>query len=122
MVATFGEYIKQRRTELGFPMRKVASRLDIDTSTYGKIEREERTLSTELIPNLAEILEIEYKELLNHYYSTKLIQELKYYPNYKRMNQNDQSSFDISMINTTVRKESQVKQPLELSFDLEKSK
>lgn len=45
MVTTFGEYIKQRRTELGFPLRKVASHLDIDTSTYGKIEREERTLA-----------------------------------------------------------------------------
>ncbi|MFV0345391.1 MAG: helix-turn-helix domain-containing protein, partial [Bacteroidales bacterium] len=62
MVATFGEYIKQRRTELGFPLRKVASHLDMDTSTYGKIEREERTLASELMPNLAEILETEYKE------------------------------------------------------------
>lgn len=83
MVTTFGEYIKQRRTELGFPLRKVASHLDIDTSTYGKIEREERTLASELMPNLAEILETEYKELLNQYYSTKVIQELKDYPNYK---------------------------------------
>jgi len=83
MVTTFGEYIKQRRTELGFPMRKVASHLDIDTSTYGKIEREERTLSSELMPNLAEILETEYKELLNHYHSTKVIQQLKDYSDYK---------------------------------------
>tara|TARA_A100001015_G_scaffold318430_1_gene438310 strand:- start:815 stop:1648 length:834 start_codon:yes stop_codon:yes gene_type:complete len=83
MVTSFGEYIKQRRTELGFPMRKVASHLDIDTSTYGKIEREERNLSSELMPNLAKILETEYEELLNHYYSTKVIQELKDYPNYK---------------------------------------
>ena len=39
MTATFGEYIKQRRTELGFPLKKVASHLDTDTSTLGKIER-----------------------------------------------------------------------------------
>ncbi len=45
MTATFGEYIKQRRTELGFPLKKVASHLDIDISTLGKIEREERNLS-----------------------------------------------------------------------------
>ena len=25
MTSTFGEYIKQRRTELGFPLKKVAS-------------------------------------------------------------------------------------------------
>lgn len=83
MVTTFGEYIKQRRTELGFPLRKVASHLDIDTSTLGKIEREERVLSNELINLLAEILKTEQKDLLNHYYSSKVIQELKEYSNYK---------------------------------------
>lgn len=83
MVATFGEYIKQRRNELGFPLRKVASHLDIDTSTLGKIEREERHLSSELVELLAEILETEQNELLNYYYSTKVIEELKEYPQYK---------------------------------------
>lgn len=58
MVTTFGEYIKQKRSELGFPLRKVASHLDIDTSTLGKIEREERHISLELVLSLAEILEI----------------------------------------------------------------
>lgn len=85
MVTTFGEYIKQRRTELGFPLRKVASHLDIDTSTLGKIEREERNLSSELLPILADILETEQKDLFNHYYSSKLIQELKGYDNYKEV-------------------------------------
>lgn len=83
MATTFGEYIKQRRTELGFPLRKVASHLDIDTSTLGKIEREERVLANELVSPLAEILKTEQKELLNHYYSSKVIQELKEYSEYK---------------------------------------
>ena len=83
MVATFGEYIKQRRSELGFPLRKVASHLNIDTSTLGKIEREERCLSPELVELLAEILETEQNELLNHYYSSKVIEEIKEYPQYK---------------------------------------
>ena len=83
MVSTFGEYIKQRRNELGYPLRKVASHLDIDTSTLGKIEREERQLSSHLVSPLAEILETESKELYNHYYSSKLIEELKNYENFK---------------------------------------
>lgn len=83
MVTTFGEYIKQRRTELGFPLRTVASHLDIDTSTLGKIEREERHLSTDLVALLAEILKTEQKELFTHYYSSKVIQELKDYSEYK---------------------------------------
>lgn len=76
MVATFGEYIKQGRNELGFPLRKVALHLDIDTSTSGKIEREERHLSPESVESLAEILETEQNELFNYYYSTKVIEEL----------------------------------------------
>ena len=83
MVQTFGEYIKQRRNDLGYPLRKVASHLDIDTSTLGKIEREERYISSHLVSQLAEILEIEKKELYNHYYSSKLIEELKNYADYK---------------------------------------
>lgn len=84
-MVTFGEYIKQRRTELGFPLRQVASHLKIDTSTLGKIEREERTLSTELVPCLADILETESEVLLNYYYSSKVIHELKGYDDYKEV-------------------------------------
>ena len=47
MEVTFGEYIKQRRGELGFPLRKVASHIDIDPSTLGKIEKDERCLNLE---------------------------------------------------------------------------
>lgn len=83
MTVSFGKYIKEKRVSLGFPLRKIASYLDIDTSTYGKIEREERVLALELIPNLAKILNTEHNELLNYYYSDKMIQELKDYPNYK---------------------------------------
>ena len=79
MTSTFGEYIKQRRTELGFPLKKVALHLDIDTSTLGKIEREERNLSENLLSPLAEILETEQKSILNQYYSSKVTQEIKDY-------------------------------------------
>lgn len=85
VVPTFGDFIKQRRNELGYPLRKVASELDIDTSTLGKIEREERQLSSHLISQLAEILKTESKDLYNHYYSSKLTEELKSYGNYKEV-------------------------------------
>ena len=45
---TFGEYIKHRRKELGFPLRQIAESLQIDTSTLGKIEKEERNLPPKL--------------------------------------------------------------------------
>ena len=56
MEVTFGEYIKQRRGELGFPLRKVASHIDIDPSTLGKIEKDERCLNLEHLDRLSTIL------------------------------------------------------------------
>tara|TARA_R110000764_G_scaffold239963_2_gene340996 strand:+ start:327 stop:1802 length:1476 start_codon:yes stop_codon:yes gene_type:complete len=85
MLPTFGEYIKQRRNELGFPLKKIASHLEIDTSTLGKIERDERNLSETLLSPLAEILQTEQREILNQYYSSKVTQEIKDYPNYQEV-------------------------------------
>jgi len=85
MEVTFGEYIKQRRSELGYPLRKVASHIDIDQSTLGKVEKNERTLSLEHFENLCEILQTDKKTLLNYHYSSKIIDELKEYPEYKEV-------------------------------------
>ena len=83
MSSTFGEFIKQRRNELGYPLRKVSSYINIDTSTHGKIEREERNLPIHLISPLSEILKIDTNILYHHFYSSKLFEELKNYENYK---------------------------------------
>ena len=42
MKETFGEYIRSLRNERGLPIRKVAAFLDIDQSSFSKIERSER--------------------------------------------------------------------------------
>lgn len=85
MEATFGEYIKQKRTELGFPLRKVASHIDIDPSTLGKIEKDERCLQLDQLDNLCQILKTDKKTLLNYHYSTKIVTELKEYPQYEEV-------------------------------------
>ncbi len=82
MEVTFGKYIKQKRNELGFPIHKVASHIDIDPSTLGKIEKDERQLNICQLENLCKILETDKKTLYNYHYSTKIIQELKAYPDY----------------------------------------
>lgn len=83
MKFTFGTYIKNKRIQLGYPLRKVASYINIDTSTLGKIERDERKLSIELLPLLSEILETSKNELFNQFYSSKIIEEIDDYPQYK---------------------------------------
>ena len=60
---SFGEYLRKLREENNLPIRKVASKLDIDPSTLGKIERGERSANKEMIPILATIFGIEEKAL-----------------------------------------------------------
>lgn len=83
MEVTFGEFIRLKRSELGFPLRKVASYIDIDPSTLGKIEKDERRINIDQIDSLCQILETDKRILLNYHYSTKIFEELKYYPEFK---------------------------------------
>lgn len=83
MITTFGEYIKKSRVDIGYTLKKVATQLDIDTSTLGKIERGERNLSENLLMSISDILKKEQKELINYYYSSKITQDLKNYPHFK---------------------------------------
>jgi DNA (cytosine-5)-methyltransferase 1 len=98
MEITFGEYIKQKRTELGYPLRKVAAQIDLDPSTLGKIEKDERSLQIEQIDNLCKILKTDKQTLLNFHYSTKIVNELKEYPQYKEVLNivNEQLNFYVS--------------------------
>jgi transcriptional regulator with XRE-family HTH domain len=48
MKNTFGSYIKLRRKELGLPLKTVALHLNIDISTLGKIEKNERLINLEI--------------------------------------------------------------------------
>ena len=59
----FGEYLRNRREQLGLPLRKVAAELDIDTSILSKIERNERVATKEMLPTLAKTLEVQEKEI-----------------------------------------------------------
>jgi DNA (cytosine-5)-methyltransferase 1 len=83
MSVTFGKYINQRRSELGYTLKTVASYLDIDTSTLGRIEKDKRKLNVENIEKLSEILESEKSKLLNLHLSSKINNELKEYKIYE---------------------------------------
>ncbi|MDR2691493.1 MAG: helix-turn-helix domain-containing protein [Dysgonamonadaceae bacterium] len=61
----FNERIKQLRENRQIPQRKLAAALDIDTSSYCKIERGERRARKEYIPIIAELLKADIDELLS---------------------------------------------------------
>ena len=73
---SFGEYIRKLREDLNLPIRKVASKLDIDPSTLGKIERGERSANNEMIPILADLFEVEDKTLALILFSDKVAYQI----------------------------------------------
>lgn len=73
---SFGEYLRNRREQLGLPLRKVAAELDIDTSILSKIERSERVATKEMLPTLAKTLEVQDKEIQIEFIQSTVLSEL----------------------------------------------
>lgn len=73
---SFGEYLRNKREQLGLPLRKVAAELDIDTSILSKIERNERVATKEMLPMLSKSLEIPIKEIQIEFIQSTIISEL----------------------------------------------
>ena len=73
---SFGEYLRELREEQNLPIRKVASKLDIDPSTLGKIERGERSASNEMLPILADLFKIDVKALKLILFSDKVAYQI----------------------------------------------
>ena len=73
---SFGEFLRRRREQLRLPIRKVAAKLDIDTSIFSKIERSERAATKEVLPKLAKILDVQEKEMEIEFIKTLTLSEL----------------------------------------------
>ena len=54
------------------PLRKVAAHIDIDTSTLSKVERGERPASLTYLKPLAEILQLNLKEVQTKFIADKI--------------------------------------------------
>lgn len=72
---SFGEYLRNRREELGLPLRKIAAELDVDTSILSKIERNERSASKEMLDTLATSLELEIKSVEVEFIKSTILSE-----------------------------------------------
>ena len=73
---TFGEYLRHLRTEKNLQLRVVASQLDIDPSTLGKIERDERSPNFEFIKKVAQLFSIDEKGLKTKFLSERVCYEI----------------------------------------------
>ena len=60
---TFGETVKKLREEKQLPLRQVAEALEIDTSMLGKIEKNNRKPTKQLIEKFAKYFRVNDKDL-----------------------------------------------------------
>ena len=68
----FGQLILTQRKKHHLPLRKVAAALDIDTSTLSKIEKGERQANPKMIPAIAHLFGLDFKELQIKYLKQSL--------------------------------------------------
>lgn len=87
----FGALISTQRKLKNLPLRKVAAALDIDTSTLSKIEKGDRPANSKMIPIIAELFQLDFKELQIRYLSQKMNDEFGSEPYFeealKKLNQ-----------------------------------
>ena len=73
---TFGEIIKSFREEMNLPLRVVAKEVGIDTSTLGKLEKNERNPSKDLIRKFSNYYKVDERDLLIAYKSDNVAYKL----------------------------------------------
>jgi len=73
----FANKIKQLREEKELLQRQLAAALEIDTPMYSKIERGDRRAKREQIPIIAEILQMNEKELLTLWLADKIVEVIE---------------------------------------------
>ena len=69
---TFGEYIRQLRINAGLSIRKIAQQLDIDPTLLGRIEKDERPASKDVIAGIAKIFKQNEQDLFDRFLSDRI--------------------------------------------------
>ena len=72
MRTTFGEYIRLLRNENELTLTQLAAKLNLDSANLSKIENGKRDFDEKRLPLLAEIFNLNPKELHNEYVTDQL--------------------------------------------------
>jgi transcriptional regulator with XRE-family HTH domain len=72
MSTIFGDKIRIQRVEKRITQRQLAAAIEIDTATYCKIEKGDRRAKREQVITLANLLEIDTKELIRLWSADKV--------------------------------------------------
>jgi len=79
MKATFGEYIRQLRTDKGFTLTELAALLKLDSANLSKIENGKRDFDEKRLDKLAVAFELDIEKLKTEYFGDKFAKKMYEY-------------------------------------------
>ena len=79
MKATFGEYIRQLRTNKGLTLTQLASQLDLDSANLSKIENGKREFDEKRLEKLATAFDLDLEKLKVEYFGDQFAKKMYAY-------------------------------------------
>lgn len=79
MKATFGEYIKQLRTDNGLTLTQLAFQLDLDSANLSKIENGKREFDEKRLEKLATAFNLDIDQLKTEYFADQFAKKMYQY-------------------------------------------
>lgn len=79
MKATFGEYIRQLRTDKGLTLTQLASQLDLDSANLSKIENGKREFDEKRLEKLATAFDLDLEKLKVEYFGDQFAKKMYAY-------------------------------------------
>ena len=79
MIATFGEYIRQLRTDKGFTLTELAALLKLDSANLSKIENGKREFDEKRLDKLANAFDLDFEKLKTEYFGDQFAKKMYAY-------------------------------------------
>ncbi len=79
MKATFGEYIKQLRTDKGLTLTELAALLKLDSANLSKIENGKREFDEKRLDKLANAFDLDFEKLKTEYFGDQFAKKMYAY-------------------------------------------
>lgn len=76
MTTTFGEYIRQLRTEKGLTLTELAALLKLDSANLSKIENSKREFDEKRLDKLASALNLDIEKLKIEYFGDQFAKKM----------------------------------------------
>lgn len=79
MKATFGEYIRQLRTDKGLTLTELAALLKLDSANLSKIENGKREFDEKRLDKLAVAFDLDFEKLKTEYFGDQFAKKMYEY-------------------------------------------